>query len=129
MLDGGSSAAVGKTARSRVTNGRSLWLDGDQRSSAARRFRDVYTAIIGDLGGGDLLTEGQKQLARRCSLLAVTCELVEGKAVAGEEIDLEQYGQLTDRMGRAFQRLGLKRAPRDITPPLHKYLEQKAVAS
>jgi hypothetical protein len=40
----------------------------------------------------DLLSEGQKQLARRCSLLAVECEQIEAKAVVGEEIDLDAYG-------------------------------------
>jgi hypothetical protein len=33
------------------------------------------------------------------------------------KIDLDAYGTLTDRLGRALQRLGLKRHPRDITPP------------
>jgi hypothetical protein len=32
---------------------------------------------------------------------------MEGRAVAGEAIDLDACGQLTDRLGRAFQRLGL----------------------
>ena len=32
--------------------------------------------------------------------------------------DLEQYGTLTDRLGRAFGRLGLKRHAHDVTPTL-----------
>ena len=32
-----------------------------------------------------------------------------GIAAAGADIDLEVYGKLTDRLGRTFQRLGLKR--------------------
>ena len=40
---------------------------------------------------------------------------MEGRAAAGEEIDLEQYGRLTDRLGRAFTRLGLERQPRDVS--------------
>jgi hypothetical protein len=115
-----------KKGRSRVTNGAALWLDGDKRGPAARRFKDILAAILSDLGGGDLLTEGQKQLARRCSLLAVECELIEARAVVGEEINLEVYGQMTDRMGRAFQRLGLRRIPKDITPSLHAYLTAEA---
>jgi hypothetical protein len=62
------------------------------------------------------LSEGQKQLARRASLMSLECEKLEAKAVAGEEIDLEAFGKLSDRIGRAFQRLGLKRASRDVTP-------------
>jgi hypothetical protein len=113
-------------ARSRVSNGKRLFLEGDQRSKASRRFRDILSAIVADLGGADRLSEGQRQLARRCSLLAVECELIEAKAVAGEAIDLEAYGVMTDRLGRAFQRLGLKRAAKDITPHVADYLARKA---
>ena len=81
----------------------------------ARRFRDVFEEIVSDLGGADLLSEGQKQLARRAALMSVACEVMEGKSVQGEEIDLEQFGQLSDRIGRAFHRLGLKRVARDVT--------------
>jgi hypothetical protein len=89
MLGTSSPAPAGRTARSRVTNGKSLWLDGDKRGPAARRFRDIFAAIIGDLGGGDLLTEGQKQLARRCSLLAVECEQIEALDDASIEAAIE----------------------------------------
>ena len=36
------------------------------------------------------------------------------------------YGQLTDRLGRAFQRLGLKRVMHDVTPDLGAYLTATA---
>jgi hypothetical protein len=39
---------------------------------------------------------------------------MEGRAALGEEIDLEEYGRLTDRLGRAFQRLGLERRARTV---------------
>ena len=39
---------------------------------------------------------------------------------------LEVYGQLTDRLGRAFQRLGLKRVMHDVTPDLGAYLTATA---
>jgi hypothetical protein len=41
---------------------------------------------------------------------------MESAAVAGEPFDL------TDRLGRAFQRLGLKRVMHDVTPDLSAYL-------
>jgi hypothetical protein len=114
------------TARSRVSNGKALFIDADRRTKPARRFRDVLAAIVSDLGGADRLSEGQKQLARRCSLLAVECELIEADAVQGKDIDLEAYGVMTDRLGRAFQRLGLKRVPRDLTPAIDDYLATMA---
>ena len=42
----------------------------------------------------------------------------EGEAAAGNEINLEVYGTLTDRLGRCFQRLGLRRQSRDVGPTL-----------
>jgi hypothetical protein len=125
MLSGSSAAAPAKLqGRSRVSNGKSLWLDGDRRSVAARRFRDIFAGIISDLGGADLLSEGQKQLARRCSLLSVECEQIEARAVAGDPIDLEAYGVMTDRLGRAFMRLGLERRQRDALT-LEQYAAEK----
>jgi hypothetical protein len=109
-------------ARSRVTNGRQLFIDGDARLKVSRRFRDMLASIATDLGGVDRLSEGQKQIARRCAMLSVECEIMESAAVAGEPFDIETYGQLTDRLGRAFQRLGLKRALHDVTPDLSAYL-------
>jgi hypothetical protein len=52
---------------------------------------------------------------------------MEGEAALGNEIDLDAYGTLTDRFGRALQRLGLKRQPRNVTS-LADYLEQQQAA-
>ena len=76
-----------------------------------------------------VIVEGQRQLARRCAMLAVECEKIEALGVAGQAIDLDCYGQLTDRIGRAFQRLGLKRVPRDVTPTLETYLATRKPAA
>jgi hypothetical protein len=47
--------------RSRVSNGKTLFVEADQRGPWARRWKDVLAEIIRDLGGADLLSEGQKQ--------------------------------------------------------------------
>ncbi len=109
--------------RSAVTNGRRLHVVAPGDTKWARRFADVLAEIIGDLGGLSVLSEGQRQLARRCATIAISCERMEGKAAAGQQIDLDLYGALTDRLGRAFQRLGLKRQPRDVTPSLSALLQ------
>jgi hypothetical protein len=54
------------------------------------------------------------------------CELMEAEAVAGRLFDVDCFGQLTDRLGRCFQRLGLERKSRDVTPSLQGYLQAKA---
>jgi hypothetical protein len=108
--------------RSRVTNGKTPFVEADGRGPWSRRWRDVLAEITNDLGGADLLSEGQRQLIRRATTISIACERMEGEAAAGAEIDLELYGRLVDRLGRAFQRLGLKRQPRDVTPTLSEYL-------
>jgi len=114
------------TNRSRVTNGRGLFVEpGQGRTREARRFRDVLAEIVSDLGGPDTLSEGQRQLARRAAMLSTQCEMMEGLAVAGKAIDIELFGSITDRLGRVFQRLGLRRKQRDITPDLRSYLKQR----
>jgi hypothetical protein len=90
-----------------------------------RRFADVLGQIIADIGGPDGLSEGQRQLARRCATIALECEKLESRAVAGEQINLDMYGQMTDRLGRAFHRLGLRRVARDAMT-LADYLATKA---
>jgi hypothetical protein len=102
--------------RSAVTNGKRLFVVRPGDTAWHRRFRDILCEIISDLGGADAgLSEGQRQLARRCATIAIACEKMEGEAAAGNNIDLETYGQLVDRLGRAFQRLSLRRRPRDVT--------------
>jgi hypothetical protein len=113
-------AAKPAATRSAVTNGRRLHVRPPGDGPWARRFADVLGEIIGDLGGPDTLSEGQRQLARRCATIAISCEAMEGEAAAGNAIDLETYGQLTDRLGRAFARLGLRRQAKTLT--LAEYL-------
>lgn len=116
----------GKDHRSAVTNGKRMHVVRPGDTAWARRFRDVLAEIISDLGGPDAgLSEGQRQLARRCATIAIQCEKLEGEAAAGNAIDLEQYGQLTDRLGRAFQRIGLRRQARDIGLTLSDFLPRR----
>lgn len=104
--------------RSAVTNRKRLHVVKPGDTAWARRFRDVLSEIISDLGGHDGLSEGQRQLARRAATISIECEKLEGKAARDDDINLETYGQLTDRLGRCFQRLGLKRQPRDVSTTL-----------
>jgi hypothetical protein len=124
-MENSALASRRPTARSKITNGAALFSSDliDGRSAMSRRFRDVLSAIVGDLGGTDRLSERQRQLARRIALMSVQCEAMEARSVAGEEIDLDMFGQLSDRIGRACQRLGLKRVPREATPDLRSYVE------
>ena len=115
---------VRKDQRSAVTNGKRLHVVRPGDTAWSRRFRDVLDEIISDMGR-DGLSEGQRQLARRAATISITCEKMEGDAAAGHDIDLEQYGQLTDRLGRCFARLGLRRQARDVGPTLSDFLPRR----
>jgi hypothetical protein len=107
-----------KDQRSAVTNGKRLHVVAPGDNAWARRFRDILAEIVNDLGGHDLLSEAQRQLARRAATISIACERLEGEATAGIAIDLDCYGMLVDRLGRCLQRLGIERRPHDVTPTL-----------
>jgi hypothetical protein len=118
------SAVRAPRVRSAVTNGKRLHVVAPGDGKWSRRFADILGEIIGDLGGADLLSEGQRQLARRAATISIVCERMEGETAAGHPIDLDVYGTLTDRLGRCFQRLGLKRQPKPVES-LQDYLARK----
>jgi hypothetical protein len=122
------SAALPARQRSAVSNGKRLFVIRPGDTAWHRRFRDVLGQIISDLGGASELSEGQRQLARRAATLAVSCEKLEGEAAAGADIDLTVYGMLTDRLGRTFQRLGLRRHARDVTGTLGELIRADQAA-
>jgi len=53
------SAIASPCQRSRVTNGKTLFVEADNRGPWARRFRDVLAEITSDLGGADVLSEAR----------------------------------------------------------------------
>jgi hypothetical protein len=94
----------------------------------ARRFKDLIDDISGDLGGADCLSEGTRQLVRRASMLSAESERLEAQWARGEaEFDIDRYAVLTNALGRVFDRIGLARVPRNVTPTLENYLDAKPV--
>jgi hypothetical protein len=75
-----------------VSNGRRLHVIPTGNDAWSRRFRDVLGEIIGDLGGPDNLTEGQRQLARRAATLSLECERMEVRTLSGRSIFEEMSG-------------------------------------
>jgi hypothetical protein len=72
--------------RSAVTNGSRLHVQPVGDTAWSRRFADVLGEIIGDLGGPDGLSEGQRQLARRAATLSLECERLEVRALSGRSM-------------------------------------------
>lgn len=112
--------------QSAVTNGsRALAAGADGRSTWARRFKDIYGALISDLGGENYCSEAKKSIARRAATLAVELETQEaGFAIAGgsSAAALEHYARVASSQRRLLEALGLQRAARDITPDLSTYV-------
>jgi hypothetical protein len=102
--------------RSSVSNGSRLFaiagLDG--RTQTARRFRDLVEVMTLDLGGADLLSEGQKQLIRRAATLSIMAEAIVADVVRDLGFDILNYGTVCDRLRRICESLGLQRVVKPV---------------
>src|SRR5262245_36333813 len=107
-------------ARAAISNGTTILTDIDHRSAWMRRLRDLIAAHSSDLGGHDALSEAERVLIRRASMLGLQCELLEQRfAQNGGEakpIQLDNYQRCTNTLRRTLESLGLRRRPRDVTP-------------
>ena len=109
--------ATGRHAntRSQVTNGKQLFVTPvNLQTQTGRRWRDIVELIAVDLGSPDKLSEFQRQLIRRAASLATACETMEADLVREMPVDLSAYGQLSDRLRRIADSLGLDKA---VPPP------------
>ena len=129
--DSAATTARKPEARSRVSNGSSLFLiehEGqaiDGRTTVARRFRDILDSILSDLGGRDQISEGEYQLARRAAALSVLAEVAEAWLAAQrfEKVVIEDFCRLVSSLNRTLSNLGLGRRQRDVTPSLRDIIE------
>lgn len=112
-------------ARSRVTNG-SVFDPSkvDGRSALARRYRDILSEMIRDLGGDP--SAAQDAIARRAATLCVWCEQAEATMASGGEINISEFSTTANAMRRLLVDLGLERRARDVTPSLSNYLNRSA---
>jgi hypothetical protein len=113
---------------SAVTNGGRLHVVQPRNTAWARRWRDVHNQILRELehANPNGLTEQLRHDARVAVTMIVACERVEGRVAAGEDIDHDEYGKLSDRLGRIYRRLGLGRSnDTEAAPgPLGKILSE-----
>jgi len=108
--------------KSRLINAPVLLANVDGRTTVARRYRDIATAIATDQGGADRLSETRLQLIRRFSAAACLAEQLESRLARGEEIDIQEHSLLVSTMVRVAQRIGIDRRAKNITPSLSEYL-------
>jgi hypothetical protein len=106
--------------RSALTNGSAVLVGVDARSAWARRFRDVIAGHESDLGGRELLSEGQKAIVRRVALLQCWLEVEESKIAAADgaasEKLIDTYQRTSGALRRLLESLGLNegRKARDL---------------
>lgn len=125
--DSATVAEPSPTTRSRLTNGRELFLaDVDGRSREARRYRDVYAGLMQHLGGEDHASEAKRHLAKRAAALIVWAEREEARLAQGEPLDVAGYTTAINALRRLLGDLGLEPTARDVTPSLDAYLRSKA---
>jgi hypothetical protein len=112
-------------SNTRVATGRARHAERiDARTVWGRRDREVYGAIVADLGGMDRLSELEHQVVRRCVGLVLRCEQFEAQLADGKEVDATQMCAVINAFNRTASLLGLKRRPRDVTP-LEDYIARQ----
>jgi hypothetical protein len=126
-LDSASIVSRKPRARSRVSNGKDWLANVDQRSSLARRYRDLMAEAIVDSGGVKKCSQARLQLIRRLAALSVQLEALEAKLADGADIDIGEYTSLTSTLVRVVSRLGIDRVSPDVTPPsVAEYMAHKS---
>ncbi len=101
--------------RSAVTNGSQLFAEKlDQRSTWARRFRDLIQLHLLDLGGPEGCSEAQVSLVRRAATLEIELERLEYEFARPDRTvgnrALDRYSMLTNTLRRLLTTLGLDRS-------------------
>jgi hypothetical protein len=125
-------------ARSRISNGNSLYLRGlDGRSSGARFYHDRITELVAMLGGPDEVSPAEISIVRGVARMELDREQMASAAQDWEDSDgkkgrplnTDAFGRLCSRIGRELQRLGLRRRPKDVTPSVRAYARQQQEAA
>jgi hypothetical protein len=81
--------------RSRLSNCNEILPGIDQRTTLARRYRDLVNMIAADQGGIEHLAESRWRMIRRFAGASALAEVVEARIANGEQIDIQEYSTLT----------------------------------
>jgi hypothetical protein len=101
-------------ARSAISNGKETLPNVDNRSGFVRRYKDIVSSIVTDLGGADMVPETKMQVVRRFAYLCCSAEQLEAKAAAGEPINGLEHAQLSAAIGRLAAKIGTTRVAKEI---------------
>ena len=96
--------------------------DIDARTAAYRRFAELVTSYSSDLG--DDLSTAESAIVQRIVSLQVWLENAEVVYAETGELDIATYTTASNAMRRLLTDIGLQRRARDVTPDLHRYVNQ-----
>jgi ribosomal protein L12E/L44/L45/RPP1/RPP2 len=99
-----------KRTRAAVTNGSKAHQNVDERSSGARRFRDLVAAYSADLG--DNLSEADLAMVRIAAALTQKSEQMQAALAAGENVDSDSLIRLAGTTRRSLAAISAKAADR-----------------
>jgi hypothetical protein len=88
-------------ARASVTNGSTLLAGVDGRSTWARRLRDLIELHTNDLGGEANISEAEKAIVRRASVLICELERMERLCACRRRAQHCHAGRLPARRGQS----------------------------
>jgi hypothetical protein len=118
-------------ARTRQSNGSQLLPGIDNRNLWARRCKDLILAHVNDLGGLDNISEAEKSIVRRASVLVSQLEILEAKFARANgnasNKDLDIYQRMCGALRRLYDAIGMKRRPRDLGPSLGELMKQTII--
>ena len=123
------TTAISSTNRSKVSNGTSLHLAKvDGRQPEARRWRDIYRALVEAIGGEGKISEPQRMAVRRVASMAVAGELMDASIANGVLVDMDVYLRLSGTIGRILRSLDLVDGVDDEEdqPSLQDFLDRRA---
>lgn len=89
----------------------------DGRTCVAKAWDERVAAICTDLGGRDQLSTVQLALVEAFAGACVNLDAMNAKMLMGKPNDLAHFAQVSTTCCRLASRLGLKRVPKDVTPP------------
>jgi len=94
----------------------------DGRTRARKQFDAIARGIASDLGGESELSTVQKHLVEAFAGAAIHVHDKNARLLLGEEVDIVEHCQAISTLVRVAQRIGLRRAVRDITPTVADYV-------
>jgi hypothetical protein len=101
----------------------------DGRTVAARAVRDTLAALVSDLGGEEMVSAAQRQIAQRAAILGSMLNDLGVRWLNGDQIDVSTYATLSNAERRNLETIGIRRQARDVkTLAQHLASKREAIA-